>query len=260
MLFFIAAGPTANLISAALAAASISIVAPSLRTTWTSFAGGFSVLSLLLGLMSLIPYGKTLRSNGARLWTLRTSSGRTRRWITCAALASQQRKGVMPRNWKRTWLKAACSVRDASSDELSANMLAYVAAIDIKDVATAAVHLERCLELAPSSQPASRDFMAREASYFCAWFREDSMLAKHWISQMKRPKLVGPLLQIRTNIALDCARNKFDAALDAWRKGADFIDRLPATPIKVLLQASWREWGDEIRDRKSRQQKLTAEN
>ena len=77
---------------------------------------------------------------------------------------------------------------------------------------------------------------------------------------MKKPKLTGPLLQIRTNIALDCARHKYDDAIGGWQKGADFIEHLPATPIKGTLQDSWREWGDEIRDRKkSRQLALTAE-
>ncbi len=253
LLLFIAAGPAANLISGALAAVSVSITAPPLRATWASFAAGFSLLSLLLGLISLVPYGKTLRSDGARIWMLQNSYDGTRRWITAAALASQQRKGVRPSCWKRTWLKAVCSVRDGSIDEISGNILAYVAASDIKEAPTAAAHLERCLELAPSSQPMSRDLVAREASFFCAWFRDDSMLAERWISQMKRPKVINPLLQIRTNIALECARQKFDNAIDDWGKGADFIEHLPVTPIKLLLQESWQEWGDEIRDKKNRQ-------
>jgi hypothetical protein len=69
---------------------------------------------------------------------------------------------------------------------------------------------------------------------------------------MKKPKLMSPLLQIRTNIALDCARHKFDDAIGGWQRGADFIERLPVTQIKRLLQESWREWGDEIQDRKNR--------
>jgi hypothetical protein len=250
LLLYGAAGPGANLISGVLAALFISFAPPSLRTMWmASFAAGFCLLSLLIGLLSLVPYGKTLRSDGARIWMLLNSYDGTRRWITGAALASQQRKGIQPRNWKRTWLKTVCSVRDASIDEIFGNTLAYIAATDNKDVPTAAAHLERCLELSPSSQPPSRDFVAREASYFCAWFRSDLKLAERWVSQMKRPKLMNPLLQIRTDIALDCARHKFDDAIRGWRKGADFIDRLPAIPIKESLEESWREWGDEIRER-----------
>jgi hypothetical protein len=255
LLLYTAAGPAANLISGVLAALLVNSAFPSLRTTWVApFATGFSVLSLLIGLMSLVPYGKTVRSDGARIWMLLNSPDRTRRWITAAALASQQRRGVLPRNWKRTWLKAVCSVRDASVDEISGNVLAYIAASDVDDAPTAATHLERCLELAPLSPPASRDFVAREASYFCAWFRSDAKLAEHWLSQVKRSKLTVPLLQIRTNIALDCARHRFDDAIGGWQKGADFIERLPLTPIRGPLLESWREWGDQIRDRKRRQE------
>jgi hypothetical protein len=250
LLLFIAAGPAANLISGTLSALFVNFAPLSLRATWVApFAAGFSVLSVIIGLTSLIPYGKTLRSDGERIWMLLNSRDRTRRWIAAVALGSQQRRGVRPRHWKRTWLKALCSVRDASIDEISGNMLAYVAASDIKDAPNAAAHLERCLELAPLSPPASRDFVAREASYFCAWFRSESPLAERWISQMKRPKLTSPLLQIRTNVALDCARHKFDDAINGWQKGADLIERLPGTPIKKPLEESWREWGDEIRDR-----------
>jgi len=253
-LLYAAAGPAANLISGTLAALFVNFPPLPLRMTWVaSFAAGFSVLSLILGLLSLVPYGKTLRSDGARIWMLLTSYEGTRRWITAAALASQQRKGVRPKDWKRTWLKAVCSLRDASFDEISGNMLAYIAASDIKDAPTAASHLERCLELTPSSQPMSRDFVTREASFFCAWFRSDPLLAERWISQMKRPKVMSPLLRIRTDIALDCAHLKFDDAIDDWRKGAVFIEHLPITPFKVPLQESWREWGDEIRDKKNRQ-------
>src|ERR1700726_4953895 len=90
LLLYGAEGPGANLISGVLAALFISFASPSLRKMWMlSFAAGFCLLSLLIGLLSLVPYGKTLRSDGAR------------RWITGAALASQQRKGIQPRNWKR---------------------------------------------------------------------------------------------------------------------------------------------------------------
>jgi hypothetical protein len=250
LLFFGAAGPAANLISGTLAALFVHNVPSSLRTTWVvSFAAGFSVMSLLIGLLSLVPYGKTLRSDGARIWMLLNSYDRTRRWITAAALSSQQQKGVRPRHWKRTWLKIVCSVRDASIDEISGNLLAYIAASAIKEAPIAAAHLERCLELAPISQPMMRDFVAREAAYFCAWFRGDSTLADRWLSQIKRPKLATPLLQIRTNIAIDCARYKFDEAIGDWQKGADFVERLPVTPLKKPLQESWQEWGDEIRER-----------
>jgi hypothetical protein len=119
--------------------------------------------------------------------------------------------------------------------------------------------LERWLELSPSSPPASSDFLAKEASVFVVSFRADPILAERWIAQSKRQKPVPPLLGIRTKNALDCARHNFDDVLDASRKGADFIERLPATPIKTPLQESWSEWGIEIRERKAASIALTAD-
>jgi tryptophan-rich sensory protein len=249
-LIFIAAGPAANLLSGPLSPLLVRYIFPSLLTTWVApFAAGFAALSLLIGAMSLVPFGSNSRSDGARIWMLLTSSSKTRRWITAAALVQQQAQGVRLKRWKRTWLKAVCSVRDASLSEFLGNMLAYLAANDRKDTVTAAAHLERCLELAHLIQPPARDIVAREAAIFCAWFRGNPNLADRWLAQMKRPKQTTSLLQIRTDIALDCARGKFDEALGNWQKGASSIERLPPTPVKVSLTEGWIEWGAEIRER-----------
>jgi hypothetical protein len=130
-------------------------------------------------------------------------------------------------------------------------MLAYIAATDRKDAAKSAGFLERCLELMPSAQLVSREFVAREASYYCGWFRDDAALAERWLAQVKRPKAATPLLQVRTDIALACARRDFGAAMAGWKMGAEFIERLPGTSIKGLLLESWQEWGDEIRQRRT---------
>lgn len=170
----------------------------------------------------------------------------SRRWISGMALASQQRKGIRPRDWKQTWLQAVCAVRDSSFDEFFGNLLAYIAASDRKDVTTEARHLERCLELAHLPSVMARDLIACESSYFCAWTRCDSRLGESWLSQLENRKPITPLISIRTQIALACARNNFEEALSLWQKGITFIGQLPSTRIKETLEESWREWRDEI--------------
>jgi hypothetical protein len=255
LLTFVAAGPGANLLSGALATAFVYLASPTLRDSWVlPFAAGFSALSFIMAGLSLIPYG---RSDGGRLWMLVSSREGTRRWIASCALGSQQRKGIRPRNWKQSWTKAACSIRDGRLDELNSNLLAYVAASDRKDGTAAALHLERCLDLARTPQSTQRDFVAREASYYCAWFRDDLSLAERWLSQLRKPKLATQFLQVRTGIALDCARHSYDNALAGCKRGAEFIERLPDTKMKPLLQGSWQEWSEEIQQRKS--QMMTAQ-
>jgi Zn-dependent protease len=252
LIVFIAAGPLANLISGAIAALIAYSAPPTLRATWAvPFAAGFLVLSFVVAGLSLIPYGSAFRSDGARIWMLLTSHDNTRRWIASCALASQQRMGIRPRDWKQTWLKAVCLVRDGRSDEFAANLLAYIAATDRKDVAASAAYLERALSLARWPQGTQRDFVAGEASYFCAWFRGDVSLAERWLSQMKSSKFATQLLQIRTAVALDCARHNFASAMAGWKMGAEYIDRLPDSKVKRLLHGSWQEWNEEIQQRQS---------
>jgi hypothetical protein len=259
LLVYIAAGPVMNLVSGILAAFFVRYPPLSLRTSWVvPFAAGFSLFSLLLGLVSLVPYGSTLRSDGARIWMLLTSAAKARRWIAAAALANQQKEGVRVKHWKQTWVKAVCALQDSSTDEVVGNMLAYVAASAKQDTKSSAAYLERCLELAPVAPPSSRDFVAREAAYFSAWFRNDLKLAERWSSQIKGPKLIAPLIEIRLAIALDCARCKFDAAITGWQKGFDFIERMPDIPMKAPLRESWQEWGEEIREKQTRQSEVTT--
>lgn len=204
------------------------------------------MLSLLVFVLSAIPFSSTFHSDGDRIRMLVKSRREARRWISGMALASQQRKGIRPRQWKQTWLHAVCDVRDSSFDEFFGNLLAYMAASDRKDVTGEARHLERCLELAHLPSVMARDLIACESSYFCAWTRCDSRLAESWLSQLENRKPITPLISIRTKIALACARNNFEEALSLWQKGIAFIGQLPSTRIKETLEESWREWGDEI--------------
>src|SRR5580704_15331162 len=223
LLIFVAAGPATNLVSGAIAALFVQLASPRLRATWgVPFAAGFSVMSFAIAVLSLIPYGATLRSDGAHIWMLLKSREGARRWIASCALLSQQRKGIRSRNWKETWLKAACAVRDGKSDELHGNLLAYIAAADRKEVVLAAMHLERCLELARSQHPMQRNFLAREAAYFCAWFRSNASVAESWLSQVEGPDHATQLTLIRMSIALDCACHNFENAIAGWQKGAEF--------------------------------------
>ena len=108
LLIFIAAGPAANLISGIFVAFFVRHPPLSLRYSWVlPCAAGFALFSLLIGLVSLVPFGSTARSDGARIWMLLSSTVKARRWIAAAALANQQRNGVNVKHWKQTWLCGA---------------------------------------------------------------------------------------------------------------------------------------------------------
>lgn len=129
------------------------------------------------------------------------------------------------------------------------NWLAYAAANDRKDIAVAAVHLERCLDLASLLGPSLRDLMALEAAVFSAWFREDAAAAQKWFRQINRLKALPKIMQFRAEIALGCARRDFPAALSRWQEAYAFIEKLPQTPLQERLAEGLLEWRSQIEQR-----------
>ncbi len=250
LLIYIAAGPAANLLSIPATVLLVNYAFPWLGDTWVAApAAEFVVFSFMSGVLSLGPLAGDFSSDGSRIAMLLRSREKSRRWLSAIAVGSQQRNGVRARHWRETWLKAASSVRDRSVDEFSGVWIAYISANDRKDELSASARLERCLELSPILRPSIRDMIAYEAAVFSAWFRDDVLLADKWASQVKKPKLMGRLLQIRLAAALPCAGHHFDAALDHWREGAIFIDKLPTSSAKDRLRESWQEWQSEILER-----------
>ncbi len=252
LLIYIAAGPAANLISVPIVGLAVNYVFVSqAESWWTSLAAEFVVFSMLVLLVSLMPFGARSSSDGSRIQMLLTSRPRARRWISKIALGGQHRRGVRPKRWRKTWLSAATALKDGALDEFSGNWLAYISANDEKNERLASAHLERCLELTGILRSSVRDLVANEASVFAAWFRDDLLLAEKWRAQVKRPKLRTPLGRIRSDIALDCARRDFDAALSAWEGGLRHIGKLRDQASRDRFAESWAEWKTEIQDRQS---------
>src|SRR5450755_4053970 len=115
------------------------------------------------------------------------SCDRSRRWLSICAVGNLSNKGIAAKNWRRTWLRSATTVRDASVDDFGGNWLTYVSANDRKDAGVAATHLERCLERAQILPRSTRDVIAQEAAVFSAWFRDDASLADRWVAQLEKP-------------------------------------------------------------------------
>lgn len=250
LLIMTIAGPGANFISVPVTVLLVNYVFPNIGRSWMSIpAAQFAFLSLLTGMMSLIPMGGI--SDGARISMLLTSYYPARRWMSVAALGSEQQRGIRPKSWRRSWLHAATYIPDRSYDDFAANWFAYMVAEDGQDATLAAIHLEKCLEGAGLTGSYVLDHAALEAAFFTAWFRKDVPTSGKWVAQVKRPKQLPQLLHLRLQTALSCARGDFDAGIARWREGLDWVDRLPATPSNVRLKGSWLEWQDEIEEQRN---------
>jgi hypothetical protein len=251
-LIFIIGGPASNLLSAALVVVLVKYAFPSVRGSWLMpVIAGFLYLSLFLGVIGFLPLWSKSRSDGSRIWMLLTSYKKSRRLISAMALINQTRLGVPLKSWKCTWLKAVTAVRDESFDEFTANWIAFLAASGRKDVPTLRTHLERCLELAYMLPVAKRDEIAREAGIYAAWHGNNAILAERWLAQMKYPKQIVKIMQIRIDIVMAYARKDFGNAFNGMDEGSVFIESLPQSPYQEMLKQSWLEWKDELREKQN---------
>jgi Zn-dependent protease len=216
-----------------------------------SFAAEFVMLSVLLSTTSLIPLGRNSSNDGSRIAMLLGDYERTRRLISFAAIAAQHEKGVRPRNWRLTWLSAATSTPDESVQDWAGNWFAYISFLDREDERAAGLHLEKCLSSSRLFTHSVRDLAAQEAAVFSAWVRGNPVLADKWLGQVKRPKLIPPLQQIRIKVAICSGCSDFQAALEAWQQGLTLIERLSPGPGREALREGWLEWSEEIEERQN---------
>jgi hypothetical protein len=254
LLIHTAGGPAANLFSIVCTIPLFDRSFSDLgRSTIGSLAAQFAVFSLLAVLVNLTPFRlrSGLLSDGARIKMLLCSRNLSRRWISIEALAKTHHSGVRPRDWKRTWIKSASSLRDTSLESFLGNWLAYASANDRNEVTVAASHLETCLELAPLLSNSIRDLVAQEATYFAAWFQDDADLAARWRSQLKIEKRTRCPDQLRLNVAIACAQRDYDAAERYWFEGFNVVEHSSSGAAQERLTEGWNEWREEILRRKN---------
>lgn len=234
LMFFIAGGPAASILSVVVIAVTVNVF--DLHKSWLAApAASVAFVCLWFGLVSLVPFStQGYSSDGARLEMLITSRDKARRWFCLAALGNTHRRGKSPKLWNANWTKAATSVRDNSIDEVSACWLAYICASDRKQADLAAGYLERCLKLAGIVDEATRDTLILEAAVFQAWERENVDKSATWLSHVKAPRRMPKLMQLRSTIAMNCAKRDFESAHAHWREGLAFIEKLPPAPLRAI--------------------------
>jgi hypothetical protein len=249
LMFFIAGGPAASILSVVVIAVTVNVF--DLHKSWLAApAASLTFVCLLLSMVNLLPFStRGYSSDGARLEMLITSRDKARRWFCLAALGNAHRRGRSPRLLNSNWTKAATSVRDNSIDEVSACWLAYICASERKQADVAADYLERCLKLAGIVDGATRDTLILEAAVFQAWERDNIDKSAKWLSHVRAPRRMPKLMQLRSTIAMNCAKRDFESAHANWGEGLAFIEKLPPTPLRDSVSVSWSEWLIEIRER-----------
>lgn len=188
---YLAGGPLANLLTAAIAAASLPLAVGSPAVV--ALLLGWGICALLLGLLNLVPFhSHGWRSDGRGLLGLLSGSATATVHLQTARVMALSRAGVRPRDWPASLVPAAAMPHTASPmAAVSAGMLRLAWAMDRNDAATAGacatVLRDRIHEVPAAFQP----HVAVTIAAFAARIQRDPQLLAAW-----RPLCDGGLLDL----------------------------------------------------------------
>ena len=201
----IAAGPASN-----LACAAVVLLLPFAKGP---FWGMFLLMSLVLGIMNLIPlHAQSVISDGGRLLMLLRRRGEGERWLAVMKLGAEIHEGRMPESFSPEFLALAVAVRDDSPETAIAHALAYASAFHRHADEEAAQALETALAYSGHAMPAVREALPCDAAIFQARRRKRADLAEDWLRLIPE-KAQFPALRTRAEAAILEARGDLPGAL-----------------------------------------------
>ncbi|HET7219152.1 MAG TPA: hypothetical protein VFJ02_13940 [Vicinamibacterales bacterium] len=233
-----AAGPAANLLSWALAAA--------LPIATGGFLSVFAFISLGLGLVNLLPIrsGPAV-SDGRRLLMILANRARGERWLALMKLTADLVDGVAPEFFSPEYIAIATAVTDKTSDTVNAHALAYAAAFQQRKDEEAARLLEVTLEYSAYAPPALRHALVTDAVLFQARRRRRVDLAEAWRSELPAGTEI-PWLGMLADAALLDARGDRGGALRTLDAVEARIMKAPSAVQRRISLQSLNRWRAEL--------------
>lgn len=208
----VAGGPGASFLLAGIGAALV----------YGPLAGAGPLLKVAVGIMTLISGGlgvvtlipmrfSGFASDGARLLRLLRGGPEAQREAAILSIMAVSVAGTAPRDWPAETVSAAASVRDGSSDECTACLLAYSHDLDRGEVDSARRTLHRALELADRYPPAFIPALMVEAAFFEGFVSRDAAAARAYLTEVPAKTIaVTPFDRLRAEAAIALAEG--DAA------------------------------------------------
>jgi len=185
-----AAGPFANLSSAAIAA----MFPP------TPASVLFIVVSLAIALGDLLPFETIQVSDGGRLGMLLFNRPRRERWLAIIRLNAESSDCTEPQKLSPELLATAIAIRDKSMDTVTAHAIAYSAALCRREFAHAGEVLDVCMQYAAHARPRVREALISDAAVYQAAVRHSPALAAAWLNDL--PPKAKPSLRTRAEAAI----------------------------------------------------------
>jgi hypothetical protein len=233
------AGPVSNLVSVCLV-----ILLPYSKGVPSVY---FLAMSLLLGLMNLVPFrSRTVISDGGRILMLLRNRARGERWLAIMKLVEELRTGVLHENLTPGFLAKAVAIEDNSPDTVVAFALAYGAAFWQRKDDEAARALETCLRHANMAAPAVRQALMSDAAVFQARRSKRIDLAEQWLADVHE-KGEYPWLRPRGEAAILEAKGDITGALKKLDETEKMILAMPNQASREISLRGVRRWKAELK-------------
>jgi hypothetical protein len=239
MLVVVVGGPASSFLFAALAFASGRSFGEPLQSSWMN---PLSVVSGALGILSLIPMRSFYRSDGAQIWDLLRSPEKAERHCALLAIAGAAKAGLRPRDWNSELIAKALSLTDGGGSDVSANVIAYEAAMDHREFDLANGHLEAALKLRHKCPINLKSGLALDAAFFYSMVRADSTLAQEWLNECDRRYVYErySILMVEAAVLLSDGKSS-----EAVKKAQESARLLPRAQFPGFAAAA-KDWLDII--------------
>lgn len=231
------AGPVSNLLSIFLLAL--------LTYPKGIFSATFIYVSLLLGLINLVPFrSRAVISDGGRILMLLQNRARGERWLAMLKLIEEMRTGP-PEKMTPEFIAKAIAIEDNSPDTVTAHAIAYAAAFWQHKDDEAARLLETCLRHSNLAAPSQRQGLASDAAVFQARRRKRADLAQGWLAELPA-RTEYPWLRPRAEAAVLEAQGDIAGALRKLDEVEKLISASPNQAIREMSLPNLRRWRAEL--------------
>ncbi|WP_420128539.1 hypothetical protein [Longimicrobium sp.] len=216
----VAGGPAFSFLLAGAAAALTAGPAAEGPALLKSMLGLMMIISFGLGVVTLIPMRFSgFASDGARLLRLARGGPQAHREAAILALVALTTMGTPPRDLSDEMVGSAIAARDGTSDECTANLLAYTQRLDRGDTAGARAALHRSLELADQYPPAFVPAMMVEAAFFEGFVSRDAAAARAYLAEVPaKSMVVSPFDRLRAEGAIALAEGDVAGARERFER------------------------------------------
>jgi hypothetical protein len=210
------------------------------------FSALFIYISLLLGLMNLVPFrSRAVISDGGRILMLLQNRARGERWLAMLKLLQEMRAGVPAEKMPPEFIAKATAIEDKSPDTVVAFALAYAAAFWQRKDDEAAQALETCLRHSSLAAPSQRQGLMSDAAIFQAHRRKRIDLAEQWLADIPQ-KTEFPWLRLRGEVAILGARGDIAGALKKLDEMEKLILAVPNEAMREISLRAVKRWRAEL--------------